>query len=360
MNEKIKRDEFAALESDYRAAQEAAVLEVTDQGLLSLSSMVNSGAVDVSPQFQRRDRWDVNQQSKLIESFLLNLPVPPVYLAEDAASIGSYAVIDGKQRLTAIAAFFANGFKLQALDQLKVANGLTYSAFPPNLQSALGMKSLRVITLLRQSKDSVKHEVFLRLNTGGEILNPQEIRNVAYRGRLNDAIYELAENKFLRRQFKVAAPKSSGYRNMTDAEFVLRFLTLESSWRSFSGALRKAMDEYMSNNRFLDTRSVTEKKALFNDCIATTQAIWGDDSFKRPGRDQALAGMFDAQMISLACISSSQRSEARKKASEIKAATASLFSNDSMFENAVRTATNTPEKVKYRISTLLQIIKESL
>ncbi|MCG7425189.1 DUF262 domain-containing protein [Kocuria rhizophila] len=360
MKDKVQDPEVLPLEADYRAAQEAAVLEVTDQGLLSLSAMVNSGAVDVSPQFQRRDRWDVSQQSKLIESFLLNLPVPPVYLAEDAASIGSYAVIDGKQRLTAIAAFFADGFKLQALEQLKVANGLTYSSFPPNLQSALGMKSLRVITLLRQSDDNVKHEVFLRLNTGGEILNPQEIRNVAYRGRLNDAIYELAENKFLRQQFKVIAPKSSGYRNMTDAEFVLRFLTLESSWRSFSGALRKAMDEYMNKNRFLNTRSVTEKKDLFNDCIETTQGIWGDESFKRPGRDQALAGMFDAQMISLSCISHSQRAEARKKSVDIKTATADLFANDPTFENSVRTATNTPEKVKYRISALLQVIEASL
>ena len=86
---------------------------------------------------------------------------------------------------------------------MEYLNGLKYSDLPDGVRVPLGMKSLRVTTLLRQSEEDLKHEVFLRLNTGGEILNAQEIRNVAYRGPLNDLIYGLAENTFLRQQFKV-------------------------------------------------------------------------------------------------------------------------------------------------------------
>ena len=68
--------------------------------------------------------------------------------------------------------------------------------------------------------------MFHRLNSGGEILNPQEIRNVAYRGPLNQLIYRLAEDKFLRQQLKITSDRASAYRKMTDAEYVLRYLTL--------------------------------------------------------------------------------------------------------------------------------------
>src|SRR5690606_24404240 len=106
---------------------------------------------------------------------------------------------------------------LRGLTRLTGLNGRRYSQLPEPIKNALGMKNLRITTLLRQSKEDLKHEVFIRLNTGGEVLNAQEIRNVAYRGPLNDLIYSLAENEFLRRQFKVL-PGSPSYRQMTDAE----------------------------------------------------------------------------------------------------------------------------------------------
>jgi len=209
---------------DFVNAQQAAVLEIADQGLISLAQLVESRAIDVAPSFQRRDRWDAGKQSLLIESFLTNIPVPPVYLAEDVAQLGSYAVIDGKQRLTAISLFFSDKLVLRGLRRLERLNGLKYSQLPIEIRNPLGMKNLRITTLLRQSSEDLKHEVFLRLNTGGEILNAQEIRNVAYRGPLNDLIYQLAEDEFLRKQFKVVPPSSQSYRQMTDAEYVLRFL----------------------------------------------------------------------------------------------------------------------------------------
>lgn len=337
-------------------AQQNAVLEIADQGLLSLASLVETGAIDVSPQFQRRDRWDAEKQSLLIESFLTNIPVPPVYLAEDVARLGSYAVIDGKQRLTTVSAFFSDKLTLRGLVRLPGLNGLKYSQLPEGIKNPLGMKNLRVTTLLRQSSEELKHEVFLRLNTGGEILNAQEIRNVAYRGPMNDLVYELSENEFLRHQFKVVPPASPAFRQMLDAEFVLRFLALSSNWKKFSGGLREELDRFMLDNRFPGPSIVEKSRRLFNECINVVEKVWGTEAFKRPGRDQALAGLFDAQMIAVAELTTTERKLLIKNRASAEQLSSELF-RDSEFEEAVRRGTNTPSRLKFRTSRYLDALR---
>lgn len=337
-------------------AQKEAVLEIVDQGLVSLSHLVDTGAIDVAPKFQRRDRWSVERQSLLIESFLCNIPVPPVYLAEDIARIGSYSVIDGKQRLTAISQFFANKLVLRGLTRLSGLNGMRHKDLPEGIRNSLGMKNLRVTTLLRQSSEELKHEVFLRLNTGGEVLNAQEIRNVAYRGPLNDLVYELATNEFLRKQFKVVPKLSPAYRQMTDAELVLRFLALESGWRTFAGGLRSEMDRFMAEQRFEDSDQLARRRRLFEDVMATCEAIWGSGAFKRAGRDQAIAGLFDAQTIAIASLSVGERKLAVARRGAIATACAALFEEDE-YDEAVRRATNTPSRLRFRAHRTIDAVR---
>jgi hypothetical protein len=272
---------------------------------------------------------------------------------------GTYAVIDGKQRLTSIALFFQDELVLRGLYRLPLLNGLRYSQLPIEIRNPLGMKSLRTTTLLRQSDPDLKHEVFLRLNTGGEILNTQEIRNVAYRGPLNDLIYDLAENKFLRSQFKVIPPNSSGYRQMMDAEFVLRFLTLAHSWRGFRGNLRGALDTFMVHHRFPTSEEMQSFKQQFESCIETAEAIWGVRAFKRPGRDQALAGLYDAQMVALSELGAAKHDVLIRRRREVAAATDRLF-NNSEFDEAVRIGTNTPGRLISRVQTMTQELKKYL
>lgn len=342
----------------YIEAQEAAVLEVADQGLITLSGLVDSGAIDVSPTFQRRDRWKPDQQSALIESFMTNIPVPPVYLAEDKGRLGRYAVIDGKQRLTSIATFFSDELLLRGLTRLPQFNGLRYSDLPEEIRNSLGIKSLRVTTLLRSSLEEFKHEVFLRLNTGGEVLNPQEIRNVAYRGSLNDLIYSLAENKFLRKQFKAEPPSSSAYRKMLDAEYVLRFMSLNDSWQTFPGDLRSHMDRFMwSNADRVSQADLDRLEQTFVSAIEAAEAIWGPEAFKRPGRDQALAGLYDAQMIALASLSAPQVRKLVGSRAEVVTASNELF-GDEEFDQAVRLGTNTPSRLQYRTKRMSGVLAE--
>src|SRR5262249_10738480 len=142
-----------------------------------------------------------------------------------------------------------------------------------------------------------------------EALNAQEVRNVAFRGPLNDLIYDLAGEPFFRRQLKITGPKSPAYRNMTDAEFVLRFLTLMREWESFSGALGRSMDEFMRAHQHASAQELGVFRSQFETSLTRCEALWRIHAFQRPEgpgwRAQALAGVYDAQMIAVARLNQS-------------------------------------------------------
>lgn len=344
--------DYAAAAAQLSSFQQGAVIENADIGLETLHSMVSVDTIDTRPVFQRRDRWDAKKQSLLIESFLTNIPVPPVYLAED--NFGSYQVIDGKQRLTAIRDFFDGALRLNHLTKLTELQGARHADLPPEVQSNLRLKTLRVITVMRSSRPELKHDVFLRLNTGGEPLNAQEIRNVAYRGPLNDLIYSLAEHPFLLAQLKVREPfkDSSAYRNMTDAEWVLRFLALRENWRTFSGDFRKALDNFMFANQSPPPQVLEAMEQGFLSAIALAEHIWGSNAFKWQGRDQAISGLWDAQMLALDHLNTKQRNRLKDDPSAARQAIATLF-NEPTFDEYVRRATNTPERLQYRVTAVI-------
>lgn len=343
----------------FKADQDRLVLQASDLSLGALAEMVDSKTIDLDPSFQRRDRWSTEKQSALIESFLLNVPVPPVYLAEE--EYGRYSVVDGRQRLSAIHSFLKTGLELQSLETITEVAGLSFARLPPEIQNALKIRPyLRVIILLRQTDPALKYEVFLRLNRGGEGMEPQEIRNVAFRGALNDLIYELAKNDFLRRQLKIEDKRSSAYRHMKDAEFVLRFFALSRTWRNFSGDLLAEMDKFMVDHRRVRDAEVSALRDKYQLAISAAEAIWGERAFQRPEndgwRDQALAGMFDAQMVAVSELAPQERTRAAHKRTHAIEQTRKLF-NDKAFDQAVRQATNTPERVRYRITKVLDVLR---
>lgn len=291
----------------FESAQNSLVLQSSDFSLETIAKMVEGEAIDASPTYQRRERWDHEAQSLLIESFLLNVPVPPVYLAED--DFGTYSVIDGKQRITAISQFMRNKYKLKGLKEFPNLEGVYFKELPRELRNALNIRPyIRVVTLLKQTSPELKYEVFTRLNSGGEPLLAQEIRNALFRGMLNDDIMAMSEDQFLRRQLKIKTLKETAYTTMQDVELVLRFLTLEDGWKNFSGDMRRSMDKFMEDNAKLGTPKRTALRQKFSTSLKRCKALWGDDSFKRPSansntRDQFLSGLYDAQMISVSSLS---------------------------------------------------------
>ncbi|MCC9155648.1 DUF262 domain-containing protein [Streptomyces parvulus] len=338
----------------FEQAQDALVLQASDLSLETIATMVDSSAIDVGPQFQRRDRWDVSRQSALIESFLLNIPVPPVYLAEE--EFGSYSVIDGKQRITAIRDFMRNQYALAGLERFPDIEGYRNKGLPASLRNALSVRPyIRAITILRQSDTETKYEVFHRLNSAGQPLNAQEIRNVIYRGDLNDLIMDLSANRFLQSQLKIRDSRSPAYRAMSDVEMVLRFLTLRETWQTFSGDLRSSMDHFMERHAKIASHSLAEHSNAFQRSISACEALWGSKAFKRPDRDgwrdQMLAGMFDAQMVAVGLLTDEQIKSLALRRDAVLQRTRELF-DDPSFEAAVRVATNTPSRIALRITAM--------
>ena len=346
----------------FLTGQNQLVFQSSDLSLGSIAEMVASEAIDIKPKYQRRERWDTVKQSALIESFLLNIPVPPIFLAED--EYGKYSVIDGKQRITAISKFINEGLKLKELDKFKELEGYTFKMLPAPLNNALKIRPyIRVITLLKQSAPHLKYEVFTRLNTGGEELLPQEIRNVAFMGPLNDLIFEMAGNNFLRQQLKIVNENSIAYKKMNDAEYVLRFFTLRDMWENFPGAMKDAMDIFMEQNRYLPLRDIKSLRAIFLDSLEVCQAVWGNNSFKRPEggiyRNQILQGVFDIQLVPFSFFLG-QKDILLSRSQEIREQFIISYESDNDFEQSIRQFTSNPERVRYRVAKMIEIIKSAI
>lgn len=344
-------------------AQNRLVFQSSDLSLEAIANMVKGEAIDIKPKYQRRERWDKNKQSALIESFLLNIPVPPIYLAED--EYGKYSVIDGKQRVTSIYNFILQREKLVNLEKFKEIEGLTFDELPSPLNNALKIRPyIRVITLLKQSDSLLKYEVFNRLNTGGDKLLSQEIRNAAFEGDLNDLLVTLSENEFFRIQFNIDTEKkrekSKIYKEMLDVEYVLRFFTLRDSWDNFNGNMKIAMDNFMEKNYRDKNLNVNELHNIFNKTIEICSKIWGDRAFKRPdGRNEIIQGIYDVQTVALSYFLN-QEDKIIERRQLIIDRFEQLYHDDLDFQISMRQFTSNIKQVKYRINTMINLFQEIL
>jgi hypothetical protein len=336
------------------------VTSVVDYNLGTLSQLVVDGTIDLSPKYQRRFRWDKERQSLLIESFLMNVPVPPIFLNED--KYGQYSVIDGKQRLMAITDFFKGKLELAGLKVFSDINNKTFEDLPPRLQSVIKTRpTLRAIIILRQSDEDVKFEVFQRLNTGGVTLNPQEIRNSTYPGPLNDLILELSENKQYHRILGIKSKsRSLIYQEMRDAEFVLRFFTFRDIWQDFKGSMKRLMDKFMSDNQHISSERVEELKHDFLKTIEAVESSFGEYAFRRwlpdknQWRGQVLASLYDAQMFGCRGINAQSATE---KQPLIIAGLKTLFTDDA-FRSSINAATNNIGNFRTRVTKTREMIAQ--
>ena len=143
----------------------------------------------LDPEYQRRHRWDNQRKSRLIESFLMNIPVPPVFLYE--RDLARFEVMDGRQRLTALAQYYNDEFHLEGLQYWPELNGRKYSQLPSKVRDGIDRRYISSIILLKETAADEKKATFLkkivfeRLNSGGVKLSPQETRNAVYSGPLN-------------------------------------------------------------------------------------------------------------------------------------------------------------------------------
>ncbi len=257
------------------------VTQFVDYNLRALAELLEEKTIDLQPQYQRRYRWNDERQSKLIESFIMNVPVPPIFLNED--EFGKYSVIDGKQRLNTIQRFLTSELELVGLEVYRDFNGKTFSDLPLIYQNYIKTRAvLRAIIILSESDEDIKYKVFQRLNTGGVSLNAQEIRNSAYPGDLNDLILTLSENSTFHKLLGVDdINESKIYQEMKDVEYVLRFFTFFENPNYFSGDIAWKMSDFIRKNQRMDRSKIIKFEKKFLSTINFIYRLFGEYAFKR-------------------------------------------------------------------------------
>ncbi|UUE56291.1 DUF262 domain-containing protein [Pectobacterium aroidearum] len=296
---------------------------VTETNIEKLPNFVQAldrkNYMEIRPFYQRRSRWDEERQSKLIESFIINIPVPPVFLYEK--SFGAYEVMDGQQRITAISDYYNNRFKLIGLDLWPELNGMYYSDLPTKIKSGLDRRSISSIVLLKESAPDEEDAIFLRqlvferLNTGGVRLERQEIRNSLSKGLVNDMLFMLARNDLFRKiwglpvfteeeetNHKSEIYEESFYKKMEDLEVILRFFALRHL-KHFKYGIQGFLDLYLIRTKEFTHNDVDMLKDIFLKTQLLAYSIYGDNVFKlyKDGKfyGNPVKGVYDAVMVAL-------------------------------------------------------------
>jgi hypothetical protein len=282
--------------------------------------------VNLRPEYQRRLRWSGKQKSMLIESLLLNVPVPPVFFYEN--DLARYEVMDGQQRLNAIKEFLSNEFPLRGLQIISGLNGRTYSKLPPKVKRSLDRASISAIVLLQESQGKIKKAgssrfyelrrfVFERLNTGGKRLSAQEIRNAIYGGAFNDLIVRLSRNEVFTRIWGIPPytnsdpsdyyeeeqrQKNTLYKTMGDCQLVLRFFALDGD-SHIQGSMRTMLDRCMERNIDCTKEQADAFEAHYLERLYLADDLFDGNPFclKLSGREdyRPVAGIYDGVMVAL-------------------------------------------------------------
>jgi hypothetical protein len=290
--------------------------------LPQLRDLIDRGEVlNLRPEYQRRLRWTSVQKSKLVESLLLNIPVPPVFLFEGEAA--RYEVMDGQQRLNAVREFIAGDFALSGLTVLEPLNGLRYSRCPPRIKRALDRASLSAIVLLLESEPEkvegqlkitdIRRFIFDRLNTGGTKLNPQEIRNALNPGFFNRVIVDLTRDKLFTDVFDIppyveadpneyyenpARRKNKLYASMGDCQLVLRYFALKDP-ANIRGSVKAMLDRAM--DRPMTEADVEPLKTEYRDRFKFLYDVFDGKPFEllpdEKGNVRISAAIYDASMV---------------------------------------------------------------
>lgn len=241
-----------------------------DLPLPMILEMCREGDINPQPEYQRDYVMDDKKASKLIESILLLIPIPTIYLCEEFDN--SLSVIDGQQRITSITRYLNNDFKLCGLEELKELNGKYFKELEKKYQRTIKQATIHSIVISKKSQE-LKYEIFARLNQGSTKLKPQELRNCIYRGSFNNMIESIAkENQLLPILFHEENNRKQ-YQ-----EYILRFFALKD-FNNYASSLKKTMNTYMQKNQNLDETEIEKLKNLFNTNIDIIKQIFGNNAF---------------------------------------------------------------------------------
>jgi len=323
----------------------------TDFDVEGLVRRIERGDIYIPP-FQRRFVWNQRQASRFVESLLLGLPVPGIFLSRDGES--KLLVIDGQQRLWSLLFFYRGVFEpakrqFALMTGLKSRfNGQTYGKLDPEDKRRLN-DSIIHATVIRQNEPDDGHSsvyfVFERLNTGGTLLQPQEIRAALYHGPFNDLLHKLNMNRDWRSLF------GREHSRRRDQELILRFLALYFRSERYQKPMKEFLNNFMGANRYLKCHSEAEISSSFEKTVRVINESVGSDAFK-PKRTLN-AAILDSVMVGVA------RNMDRINPSRLPEQYRRLLSNPE-YQQVTETATTDDENLRRRLSLATAAFEDAL
>lgn len=363
LEDELYYDEFESVESEIEDSQSSGQIKYeistypADFTLEVLCNKWRKGDI-VIPDFQRRFVWNLNQSSKLIESFMLGLPVPPIFLYIDKTT--NNLVIDGQQRLKSIFYFFGEAgpdklnereskflsFKLRGLAESSPWYEKSFDDFSEEDKNRLNDSILRAIVVkqLNPHDNTSIYHIFERLNTGGTLLNNQEIRNCVYSGPFNESLLRLNQYSSWRKVFT----KSVEDNRQKDVELILRFFALHDDLESYKKPMKDFLSTYFGNEkiRFMEKTDIQKMEEIFKNTIDSIIENLGEKPFHvRSGLNSSVC---DSVMVAFS-------KNLNNVPVDIKQRYKKLCANDEYYYWTSK-ATNDVSSVKGRVSMANEIL----
>lgn len=333
------------------------------------SSIKDNNYIDIAPGYQRRARWDRKKKSLLIESFLMNIPIPPLFLFEK--DYNQYEIMDGRQRLEAISEFLDNKYALTGLEFWGELQGKRFSDLPGIIQRGLLRRTINAVVLLAETeKDTESFDIrlilFRRLNTGGIKLNAQEMRNALYPGPFNETLHELSRGDRFTKLWRIpqrtgseenetpiALQKNALYRSMMDCELVLRFFSVRDVINNkVRGSLRQVFDKTMERYSKASPVEINALRADFESTLERVTNALGYDFHLLPNNNQASRPLYDALLVAASELPDINLSD---NSASIAARIEQALADQESYEILVGRG-NTIESIKDRVELAKKII----
>jgi uncharacterized protein DUF262 len=352
------------------------VLAPSDWTVGTILDQLTSGSFELDPDFQRRNAWTSSRQSKFIESLMLGLPIPQIIFAEteedeDNDLSARYLVIDGKQRLLSMEAFFSveNPLQLQSLTVLKSLNGLTRSEIEEDPKTRryvkrLSNRTIRTVVIRRWPSDSFLHLVFHRINHQTLALSAQELRQALHPGPFTRFADKFAGDSDQLHEI-LGASRKPDFR-MRDVELFVRFVSFRTRIEEYRGNLKKFLDECCANFNVewpsLEA-DMTRLAAGCNEAIDATRRIFGPNAFRRHTErgvweTRFNRAVFDSMMYFFSEPSIADAAE--RRSSEVVEAFADLSRRDRDFARSLSLSTKTVQATADRIQKWGEVLENLL
>lgn len=341
-----------------------------DPEIESLYGKYKRGKLVLQPDFQRDFVWDRSKASRLIESVLLEVPLPMIYVAQEED--GRELVIDGQQRLTSFFSFmdgrFPTGeeFHLSGLKVLSNLNRKSFAELDTVLQDKIRYYQIRVITILSDCNTDLKFEIFERLNTGSVPLNDMELRNCVYRGPYMQLLKELSEYEDFLKLLSIASPDT----RMKSVELALRFAAFHhATYLKYQPPMKQFFNRNMERYQFISDADANELRQAFKNSVQILYSMFGENAFKRfsPGDAQSPDGKWEAKRFNaslydvlMGVFADKDKNQVFSKLDALREGFIDLMVNNDEFKDAILLGTSQQDRVRKRFDIARQLVESIL